>query len=415
MLGRISFSKSHMDIQNALAIKNKEQNTLSNQLSTQNRVQELRQDPMSASHGSRYASALVRKEVFSKQNREVYDTLQLTEGYMRQMIDMLQESRELSIRAANGTFTAQDRSYMAEEINQLIEEMSNVANSQDAEGRYLFGGSRTNLPPFREIRLVSNRLHKDVITQMEYVGSNRANMIEVSDNDLVPRSIPGSEMLWSRHTVVYGEEEALNFIVSTDSEIVLNNVAISLSRGDSIHAIIEKINRSPASVNASVDTFSGQLQLTGTNNEQMWISDNVGTVMTDLGIINDTGNPPFNYAAGAKVFEENLFDTMIRLRDAMYQDDYGDIGGRALASIDSGLNSVLGGLGKIGAITERLDIVYRRLDEKDIPNITKQLDEQLAIDMAETIVRWQESLQAQQAAYQVSSQMMQTSLLNYLK
>lgn len=415
MLGRISFAQTHRDIRYAIATQNLEKNKIGNQLSTQNSVQELRDDPIAASHGSRYASLLVRKEAFIEQNRETYDSLQYSEGYLKQMIDIFQAGRELAVRAANGTFAKSDRIYMAEEINQFIEEMGVTANAQDADGRYIFGGARTNIPPFRTLRTVSDRMNKDVITEVEYVGSNKSNMIEISDKDLVQRSIPGSELLWARQTHIVGNRDVMAYSVEEDSEIIINNIPIALSRGDSIHAIITKINQSQASMNASLNTFTGKLQLQGTDSEQVWISDASGVVMQDLGIINDTGNPPFNISGDANIFEETVFDTLVLLRDSMYSNDYNDIGGRALASIDKSMNSVLEGLGKVGAITERLDVVYERLDSKDVPNLTKQLDEQVAIDIADTIIRWQELLNAQQASYQVSSQIMQTSLLNYLK
>lgn len=415
MLGRISFYETHKDIQQALSQRKMEQNKIGNQLATQNKIQELRDDPIAAAHGSRYASMLVRKEALSEQNREVYDTLQFSEGYVRQMVTMLQEGRELAIQAANGTFSSEDRELMAEEVNQLLEEMVTLANARDADGRYIFGGSRTNTPPFRDLRTVSSRLHKDVITDVEYVGSNRANMLAISDDDLVPRAIPGSELFWSGDTQITSGNDVMGYMVTEDSTIVLNNVPVMLSRGDSIHTIIRKINSSSAPLNASLDVMTGQFRLTTTNGEQAWISDEVGDVMQTLGVINGNGAPPYNISGDAIAFEETIFDTMITLRDTMYSDNYSDIGGRALASIDNGISSMLNGLGKIGAITERLDVVYRRLEESDIPNITKQLDSQVSIDIAETIIKWQEVLQAQQAAYQVSSHMMQTSLLQYLQ
>ena len=415
MLGRISFYETHSDIKRSLSIKNTEQNKIANQLATQNKIQELRNDPISAAHGSRYASVLVRKEALSEQNRETYDSLQYSEGYVNQIVNVLQEGRELAVRGANGTFSKNDRGFIAEEVNQLLEEMVALVNTQDGDGRYIFGGARTNIPPFRALKTVSNRLHKDVITEVEYMGSNRANILEISDQDFVPRSIPGSQLLWSGTTRITSSRDIAGYAVEEDATIVLNNTEITLSQGDNIQTIVRKINDSEASVNASVDSFTGNFLLQTTGHEQAWISDSAGTVMQDLGIINDTGNPPYNISGDASKFDETVFDTLIRLRDSLYEDDYNDIGGKALASLDGGLQSTLSSLGKIGAITERLDIVYERIDAKDIPTVTKQLHSQISIDMAETITEWQSLLQAQQAAYQVSSQMMQTSLLQYLR
>ena len=415
MVGKVSFYQTHQNISRAITNNNREKNMIANQLSTGERLQELRQDPMAAAKGSRLSSALARREVYVDNNRSAYATMKLSEGYVQQSVDILQRAREVAVRTANGTFTTEDRGYMAVEINQLIEELGNMANSQDGEGRYLFGGARSNIPPFRLLRTASSRMNKDVITQVEYIGSNKSNVIAVSDHDTIENGFPGSEIFWSRQTTIGGTREVLNYAVPEDSVIEIDNVKIQLNRGDSINSIVKKINDSAADMKASINNFTGLLQLEGTEKRQIWISDAQGQVMEDLGIINGTSAPPYNLSGEANVFEENLFDSLIQLRDAMYDSNYTEVGGKALAGIDSGMNTVFESLAKIGAVMNRLDYTYERIERRDIPALTAQLDDEIAIDVAESIVKFQELVTAQNAAYQVSSKLMETSLLQYLK
>lgn len=414
MLGRVSFHQMHTDISRSIADKNRQQDIVNNQLSTQEKLQELRTDPMAAYKGSRLSSNISRKEFFVETNRDTYQTMQLSEGYIRQSVDILQRSREIAIQAANGTLNPENRDDMATELNELIEELGNMVNAQDGEGNYLFGGARTNIPPFRLLRTVSDRSHKDLITEVEYMGSNKPNMVEISDNNLVPNRLVGSEIFWTEHTYIEGKREVLNYAVSEDSEIEINNVTVKLNRGDSVQSIVEKINNSPADITAKISNFSGRLEISGVDARQIWISDKTGQVMQDLGIIN-ASSPPDNISSDASVFQENIFDTLINLRDSMYNSDYLEIGGQALGNIDNGMDSVFTSLAKVGAITNRLDYSYERLERWDIPEMTADLDNQIAIDMAETIVKFQELIRAQNASYQVSSQAMNTSLLNYLR
>ncbi len=414
MFGRISFYKTHNDVRSAIQKRETESNAVQNQVWTGTRLHRLSDDPSAASHATRYASVLVRKGVFIKQNRQMYDTLQFAEGYVRDAVDLLHKSRALAVRAANGVYTPSDRENMAQSINEHVEALYSLANTQNADGQYIFGGTRTNSPPFIGLRTASNRMHKDVINDVEYVGSNDEGAVRVSDVDTVERTIAGSKMFWSGRTQVRSNLNALEYSAPTDSVITINNVDIAISQGDNVYAIIDKINASVSNAQAFLDNASGGLAIQTNDAEQMWLSDADGQVFQDLGIIN-FNSPPYNLAPDTTLSNETVFDSLIRLRDSMFGNDYGDIGGKVLAAIDGSMASVLNNLSKIGAVTERLDVVHRRMDEKDVPNITAQLDNQIAVDMTEAIRRMSELSLARDAAYAVGSRVMNTSLLNYLQ
>lgn len=54
--------------------------------------------------------------------------IQTTEGYLSETGDVLQRVRELSIQAANGIYTDQDRMQIQVEVSQLVSEVDRVAN-----------------------------------------------------------------------------------------------------------------------------------------------------------------------------------------------------------------------------------------------------------------------------------------------
>ena len=55
--------------------------------------------------------------------------VQIADGAMAEVQDMLHRSTELSIKAANGTLTDEDRSYIQEEIAQIKWVEINLAHS----------------------------------------------------------------------------------------------------------------------------------------------------------------------------------------------------------------------------------------------------------------------------------------------
>ncbi|MFW0758860.1 flagellar hook-associated protein 3 [Pseudomonas sp. H11T01] len=60
----------------------------------------------------------------------------------------LQRAKELALGANNGTQTDADRQAAAQELGQIQSQVLGLMNSQDANGNYLFGGSKTSTPPY---------------------------------------------------------------------------------------------------------------------------------------------------------------------------------------------------------------------------------------------------------------------------
>lgn len=73
--------------------------------------------------------------------------MNVTEASLSNVTEALQRARELTIQAANGTLSTADRTATVQELNQLIEHIAQVANS-DFGGAYLFSGHLTRTPAY---------------------------------------------------------------------------------------------------------------------------------------------------------------------------------------------------------------------------------------------------------------------------
>ena len=414
MVGRIGFYQTHSNIRTAIHDQKSETITYNNQLNSQKRVQKLRQDPVSAALGSRYESQLTRTKVFITHNRRVYDDLQLSEGTMQQMVTLLQRVRELAVQGANGTFDDFDTHNMAVEVNEIIEALYQAANQQDSDGNYMFGGTKTSRPPFYALRTNITDKGRALISSVEYLGSDTAVQVRISDNNTISNGVAGSRLMWTGNPRIYSNQDVGNFILQEDSVMYANGEEIALSQGDTINSIIEKINNSDAMIRASRAPITGELVIEGSNNEQLWLKDVAGTFLQDIGITTDN-SPPNNVAPSASSYEETVFASIIELRDALFNGNHELVGGKILGAIDRALESTLENLAKVGAVSERLDIVFEKMDRNDTINISAQINEELAIDFSDIIVRLKELQQVQQATFAVSNQIMNTSLLNYLR
>ena len=74
--------------------------------------------------------------------------VQTAEGALSEVQDMLQRMNELAVKAANGTNSEDDRSYIQNEIDQLTTEIDRVAETTKFNETYLLKGDRDALKGF---------------------------------------------------------------------------------------------------------------------------------------------------------------------------------------------------------------------------------------------------------------------------
>ena len=66
--------------------------------------------------------------------------IQTSEGYLAETHDILHRLRELSVQAANGIYTEEDRGQIQIEVNQLVDEVNRVASHAQFNGLNMLTG-----------------------------------------------------------------------------------------------------------------------------------------------------------------------------------------------------------------------------------------------------------------------------------
>ncbi|CAG0938431.1 Flagellar hook-associated protein 3 [Gammaproteobacteria bacterium] len=111
------------------------------QVSSGLRINTAGDDPGGASQVVSLKQGLGRLENFQASGEAVRRRLSLEEGALSNVQDALARVRELAVEAGGGVQTNDTRKAIAAEIRELLAGMVDSANSQDGEGRYLFGGN----------------------------------------------------------------------------------------------------------------------------------------------------------------------------------------------------------------------------------------------------------------------------------
>ena len=119
---RISSAMNNMDTQSALRLQESRLNNSNNQIGSQRKIQQLRDDPVAAGHLVRYQSYLSRVNTFENNAKTLTDEFSLREGYMNNSLEIMQRVRELAVTGANGIYTKDDMKNMAVEVDELLKD-----------------------------------------------------------------------------------------------------------------------------------------------------------------------------------------------------------------------------------------------------------------------------------------------------
>lgn len=393
-----------------------DKNRTQKQIDSQYRIGLLRDDPTSAAHSIRFQSKINHLAKYEMNAQNAISNFAIMEGNINEAVELLQRVRELAVQAANGTFTKSDLLYIANEVNEYLEELLSLSNQTGADGLSLFAGTRTDAAAFRALRGNVDGTQGLVITGVEYIGNNASRDAEYSDSARIESQLAGNAVFWAENQQVWSANRVDGFVVPQDTAIVIDNTRINLKTGDSIQALIERINQADVAVKASIDPVENTLVLSTTTPHQIWLSDaDGGTVLADLGILSNLERQsPNNLNPAARVAGGSMFDMVVQVRDAMLEGDQHKIGGSALGGIDMAMDNMNLQRAKLGSRDNRLQFAVQRLS---CEHSSYQAWDNIArsLNYADAISELNALDTAMQASYRVAAGTFSKTLMDFLR
>ncbi len=105
---------------------------------------------------------------------------------LTQATTIMHRLNEIAVKGGDGTMDETTRGALADEVDELLQTMISLANGSDG-GRYVFGGLRTDVPPY-EAELDAD----GKIVSVSYVGSEETRQIQIGESMTVATNYPGS-------------------------------------------------------------------------------------------------------------------------------------------------------------------------------------------------------------------------------
>jgi flagellar hook-associated protein 3 FlgL len=398
-----------------------EMDRIQNSLATGKNVNIPRDNPIATTNQMLYQTRLTEIDQYLSNINESRSKLDEVDTALQSSLRIFQRLRVLTVQGANGIYSSFElKEAAATEINQLLQELVNIANSKGATGRSIFGGYKTGTEdqpnPFVPIfQTLTSGNQGDAMIGVEYRGNIGRMDREVAKGEYLSVNIPGNQVFQATNQILTSNKDSANYSAATNQSIKIDGKEINISAGDNLDIILDKLNNAGLSVRA-IKGGTNNLILESTTPHQIWLEDvGSGTVLRDLGLVNSNfPEPPNNIDPTVTIGGMSIFEMVIKLRDDLVRGDQLLIGGEDLGLIDMGLENILKNVSEIGAKTNRIDELAKRT-EYDKGNVTQLLATTEGIDYAETIMnfKWLESVH--QYALAVGAKTIMPTLMDFLR
>jgi len=147
---RISTAYTQLTSVNSLLDQQAKMNKTQMQLSSGKKNLTPADDPMAAAKVVDLNQTIKQTEQYQSNINSARQRLGLADGVLQSTVDLMHKVKDLGIQGLNGSNSPSDRIAIATEMRALNEQLAGLANTQNANGEYIFSGFNSNQPSFAE-------------------------------------------------------------------------------------------------------------------------------------------------------------------------------------------------------------------------------------------------------------------------
>lgn len=144
----------------------KEMDKYFTQIYTGKKIRRPSEDPVIAMRGIGYRTELTEVEQYKRNVSGVWSWMDHADDALDKATKVIHRMEELAVQAANDTLTEDERHSILREVEQLEQQMIDIANTS-VNGRYIFNGTETDKPPVNENGQIQNDDGRKVPVEIE--------------------------------------------------------------------------------------------------------------------------------------------------------------------------------------------------------------------------------------------------------
>jgi flagellar hook-associated protein 3 FlgL len=464
------YSRALIDVQNGLSKFSR----LQQEVATGRRINRPSDDPAAALRILPLRNDLRDLEQLGSNVSLARETLNTGAASLEDGSSLMQRVRELTTQAANGTLSAGDRDSIGSEIDQLLNQLVGIGNSRRGD-KYLFGGTANGTAPFevvtdgggtrvvyrgnREnldvevapgVRTALNVPGDDIFQQRDRGATTFTAAVGSSTTGALPTGAGDTGVGFGSLSVTFGglgsgvpstitagtgastavgplafefttAPDTLGIAGGTKLPIPVTNGTFTTADGRTISLTVSGV---PAALtgtfnaNANLSLDGGETVVTvsdfSSSSVQVRNSYDDTVLNVDVRTMARTGTEDVKFEGTFDAFttlvtlrnllrnEETLPDNVVRDRIA-----------QMLTEVDSAHDAILDGVRELGFRSSSMDILSNRVEGLRVAR-TESLSLVQDTDIAEAILDLQRQDLSYQAALQVTSRVIQTSLSSLL-
>jgi flagellar hook-associated protein 3 FlgL len=181
---RISTNEFILGSLNDIMAQEANVNQLNQQIASGQTMQSALDNPAGAGAALNIQSQISQLSFDSANAQSGAESIQNSLNSLQGVGTILAQIKNTAVQAANGTESAADRQALAGTVQSALQQLIQLANTQSANGQYLFGGSQTDSAPFS---ITANG-------QVVFTGDGNVGSVEVAPSLSVPVTISGQSI-----------------------------------------------------------------------------------------------------------------------------------------------------------------------------------------------------------------------------
>ncbi|HBC0210353.1 TPA: flagellar hook-associated protein FlgL [Salmonella enterica subsp. enterica serovar Napoli] len=255
---------------------------LGEQMSTGKRVTNPSDDPIAASQAVVLSQAQAQNSQYALARTFATQKVSLEESVLSQVTTAIQTAQEKIVYAGNDALSDDDRASLATDLQGIRDQLMNLANSTDGNGRYIFAGYKTEAAPFDQSTGGYHGGEKSVTQQVDsartmVIGHTGAQIF----NSITSNAVPEPD----------GSDSEKNLFVMLDTAIAALKTPVEGNdvEKEKAAAAIGKTNRG----------------LKNSLNNVLTVRAELGTQLSELSTLDSLGS---DRALGQKLQMSNLVD-----------------------------------------------------------------------------------------------------------
>ena len=253
-----------------------QQNQLQNQVTTGLKVSLPEDDPATMNQVLTLQSQAASNTQYQSNITELQSAATTSADAMNSLQTITEQAGEIATEAAGGVTSSSQLSTYATQVGSLIQEALQAANTKDANGNYIFGGTINNQPPFS----AATDSNGDV-TAVAYNGNTDVSDSQIGPGQTASAQVPGanttgtgpaglladsrsgadlfSHLISLQQNLISGSTTAISSTDSPNLTTDENNIVSNIASNGVLQSTLETANTAATQLGTNITTQTSNL------------------------------------------------------------------------------------------------------------------------------------------------------------